>query len=292
MRNWTILLGIILSILLVDSWPVNAKQVLKSYATSQIPMVDGRETEEAWKNIEAVKTYDPIAQVEIKIKSVYSYSTIYFLVSFPDKDESRTHRSWIWNKEKQMYEEGPDREDVFVFKWKMDDTVKDISVFSDTPYAADVWYWKACRSDPEGYADDKIQRLYNYQVKDGFEVTSNSGKKMYLHRQGDNGRSTYKTNIFVEYQGDLIPRYTLRSPQFSRADVKAKGMWQDGRWTIEFARALDTGNGDDVNFLPIDRSYEFGVSRYEIAGRPQEASEQPFFGSGDITEILILEFQQ
>ena len=53
-----------------------------------------------------------------------------------------------------------------------------------------------------------------------------------------------------------------------------------------------SGNIDDINFDSIDKTYGFGVSRYEIAGRPQEDSEQPFFGSGDITEQLILEFRQ
>jgi len=107
---------------------------------------------------------------------------------------------------------------------------------------------------------------------------------------GDTGRSSYKTNIFIDYVGNVVQRYTLRQPQSSRADVKAKGVWKDGSWTIEFARPLFTGNSDDVNFQAL-KSYGFGVSRYEIAGRPPENSDQPLFGSGDISEILTLEFQ-
>ena len=291
MKNWPILIVVIISIALACCQEVKAEQIIKSYKTTQIPQVDGLETEDVWKNIEAVTTIDPIAQVEIKIKSVYSDTTIFFLVIFPDKDESRTHRSWIWNEEEKMYDEGPDREDVFVFKWKLDETIRDLSVFSDETYEADIWYWKACRTDPQGYADDKIQRLFNYPAKESFEVTSKSGHKMYIQRQGDTGRSAYKTNIFIDYKGDVVQRYTLRQPQSSRADVRAKGVWKDGRWTIEFARALFTGNRDDVHFQTVNKSYGFGVSRYEIAGRPPEKSDQPLFGSGDITEILTLEFQ-
>ncbi|MDH3391674.1 MAG: ethylbenzene dehydrogenase-related protein, partial [Desulfobulbaceae bacterium] len=233
-----------------------------------------------------------IAQVEISIKSVYSNTTIYFLVSYLDKDESRLHRCWIWDKEKEMYIEGPTREDIFVFKWKLDEDTKDLSIYSDESYAADIWYWKAYRTDPEGFADDKIQRLFSYPTKDSYEITSKSGNKMYIQRQGDTGRSSYKSKIFIDYQGDMIHRYEVRQPQSSRADVRAKGVWKDGRWTIEFARALVTDNLDDINFHSLDRSYGFGVSRYEIAGRPQENSDQPFFGSGDITELLTLEFEK
>ena len=292
MKKWSIFSILIIFITLVCSQEIKAEQVVNSYKTSQSPLVDGLETEDVWKNLEAVKTFDPIAQVEIQIKSVYDDSTIFFLVSFPDKEESRLHRSWIWNKEKEMYEEGPAREDVFVFKWKLNDRTQDLSVFSDETYEADIWYWKAGRSDPQGFADDKIQRLFIYPMKNSYEITSKSGKKMYIQRQGDSGKSTYKTQIYIDYEGDMVHRYILRQPESSRADVKAKGVWKDGRWTIEFARALVTGNGDDVNFRTLDKSYGFGVSRYEISGRPpEELSEQPLFGSGDITEMLTLEFQ-
>ena len=286
------MLIILISTTLIHGRMVRGEQIVKSFKASQSPQVDGFETDDAWKNIESVKTVDSIAQVEIDIKSVYADSTIFFLISFPDKSESRTHRSWIWNKEKEMYVEGPDREDVFVFKWKLEQTTQDLSIFSSETYEADIWYWKACRTDPQGFADDKIQRLYNYEVKDSFELTSKSGAKMYIVRQGDAGHSAYKTNIFIEYKGDVIPRYTLRPPQFSRADVRAKGVWKEGRWTIEFARTLSTGNEDDVNFQPTDKTFGFGVSRFEIAGRPPEVSAEPLFGSGDITEILLLEFQE
>ena len=290
MRKYSTLLFGTICLCLIFSQKANAEQIVKSYKTSQVPLVDGLETEDAWKNVEAVTTFDPIAQVEITIKSVYTDTTLYFLVSFPDKDESRRHKSWTWDKEKKRYDEGPDREDVFVFKWKLSDSTKDLSIFSDEAYEADIWFWKAERTDPQGFADDKIQRLFNYQTKNSFEVLSKSGNKMYIQRQGDSGRSSYKSKILVDYEGDVIQRFESRQPESSRADIKAKGAWKDGRWTIEFARALVTGNGDDVNFHTLDKPYGFGVSRHEIAGRLPDDSEQPLYGSGDITEMLTLEF--
>lgn len=292
LKKLSVALMIIIGLTLGFNQEVMADQVVESHKTSQTPLIDGLENEEVWKNVEAVATYDPIAGIEIRLKSVYNDTTIFFLASFPDEDESRSHRNWVWNDEKGRYVEGPDREDVFVIKWKLDDLTKDLSIYSDEPYEADIWFWKACRTDPQGFADDKIQRLYNYAVKDTLQVISKSGQKMYIKREGDAGRSTYKTNIFVDYQGDTVRRYTLRMPEASRADIIAKGSWADGRWTVEFARPLDTGEKDDVIFSDLQKPYGFGVSRYEIAGRPVEHdADQPLFGSGDITEALTLIFK-
>jgi hypothetical protein len=292
LRTSSIALLFMVGLEMVFTSSLRADQRVISHKTSQAPTIDGLEKEDVWNNVTAVTTYDPIADVDISIKSVYNASTIFFLVSYPDEDESRTHRNWVWNPEQEMYEEGPEREDVFVFKWKLDENIKDLSIYSDMPYEADVWYWKACRTDAQGFADDKIQRLFNYPAIDTLEVISKSGKPMYIKREGDAGRSTYKTKIFVDYQGDVVRRYTLRMPQASRADILAKGVWADGRWTIEFARALDTGKHDDVIFSDLQKNYGFGVSRYEIAGRPIEHdADQPLFGSGDITEALTLEFK-
>ena len=143
--NRTIFFLSFFSIWLVCIKAVHAEKVVTSYKTSQNLQIDGIETEDAWKNVKAVTTFDPIAQVKISIKSVYSETKIYFLVSYLDKNESRLHRCWIWDKEKEMYIEGPTREDVFVFKWKLDNATKDLSIYSDESYAADIWYWKAYR---------------------------------------------------------------------------------------------------------------------------------------------------
>ena len=178
LKTSSIVLLLMIGLELAFTQQLSADQLVISQKTSQAPTIDGLETEDVWDNVTAVTTYDPIADLEIRIKSVYNDSTIFFLVSFPDEDESRTHRRWVWNKEQAIYEEGPDREDVFVFKWKLDDNTKDLSIYSDQSYEADVWLWKACRTDPQGFADDKIQRLFSYPAKDTFEVTSKSGKPM------------------------------------------------------------------------------------------------------------------
>jgi hypothetical protein len=72
--------------------------------------------------------------------------------------------------------------------------------------------------------------------------------------------------------------------------VKARGIWKDGIWTIEFRRNLSTGQQDDIQFT-TDRKFLFGVSRYEIAGRHQNNDlSAPLYGTGDVSEPLWLEF--
>jgi hypothetical protein len=115
---------------------------------------------------------------------------------------------------------------------------------------------------------------------------------MYLVRAGDKGESAYKINLISEYQGEILPRYALKQPTGSRGDIRARGIWQNGRWTIELGRKLETNNQDDIQFMPGEK-YLFGISRYEIAGRqPNTKLSNPLYGTGDVSETLWLEFMQ
>ena len=119
---------------------------------------------------------------------------------------------------------------------------------------------------------------------------SANGATFYFSRHGDEGKSTYKSFSPTENSGDEVEGYLLRNPKGSRADVRAKGVWLDNRWSIEFSRNLNTGHDDDVQFS-TDNSYLFGVSRYEIAARkPDPKIDPPNYGSGEISEHLRLKF--
>ncbi|KPK36938.1 MAG: hypothetical protein AMK70_00390 [Nitrospira bacterium SG8_35_1] len=254
------------------------------------PIIDGLVNDSAWLNTPVLITYDSSQELPITIKSVYNDSEIFFLVIFPDLDESRTHKSWVWDKGRDIYTVGFDREDTFIFKWNMEAKPVDLSIYADNSYKADIWFWKACRTDAAGYADDKIHLLSPTENRLAKEIITRTGKSMFLLRESDEGESAYKIDLISEYQGDILPRYTIKKPTGSRSDVKAKATWQDGRWTIEFGRKLRTGNRDDIQFTPAQK-YLFGVSRYEIAGRKANTKlSSPLYGTGDINEKLWLEF--
>lgn len=260
--------------------------------TETDPIVDGNDLDPCWASAKAITAHDRIADIDITLKALYSKKKVFLLVSFPDPNESRTHKSWVWDKNQEFYKTGTNIEDTFVFKWNMNPKPVDLSVLSDSPYTADVWFWKACRTDPVGYADDKIQVLAPEKSKKSHLLTSRSGDTMYLLRKGDKGTTAFKTEMIINYKGDVVDRFVYRQPKGSCADVKAKGKWKDGRWTIEFARELVTGNDDDIQF-DLNKKPQFGISRYEIrGGKVNKKLSQPLYECGDTNENIFLVFKK
>lgn len=285
-------IGIVLALLgLFSPLSAMAEQTMVASKTDTPPVIDGISSDAAWKSAPTVVSKDAIADIEVELQAVYTDEHLYLKARFPDATENREHKTLIWNDDLGTYRSGTAREDSFVIKWSMEPLPIDLSLKSEEPYRADIWYWKAFRTDPAGYADDK-HHIYGYQeMKTAQQITLPSGKRMYLARPSDSGTSTYKSRALEEFEGDRVPRYQHRQPNGSRADVRAKGHWGDGYWTIEFQRKLNTGQADDIQFDPA-LTYRFGVSRFEIAGKaPNPKLEQPYYESGDISETLSLAFK-
>jgi hypothetical protein len=56
-------------------------------------------------------------------------------------------------------------------------------------------------------------------------------------------QSVQINNYSIFKQGDEIPGYTLHTEwNGSFADVKTKGEWKNGKWTVVVSRTLKTGN--------------------------------------------------
>ncbi len=269
---------------------VEAKQLLIALKVTDPPEIDGSGGDDAWRRTGGIITRDKASGTEITIKAVYTDKRIFFLVRFPDPDESRQHKLWVWNADQGLYVMGPQREDCFVFKWAMEDGTTDLSLSSDVPYLADIWFWKAERTDSQGYADDKWQKLQHRNNPRAMPVESKTGSKMFLLRRGDLGQPAYRSVIQMENIGETVRQYTYRKPTGSRANVQAKGSWKEGTWGVEFTRLLKTGESDDVGF-DVSGAYLFGVSLYEIAGKkPDPRLSNSLYGSGDVGEKLILKF--
>jgi len=284
---WTIIFMFITSLAV----QLYADQTIIAKKVNKTPKIDGIADDLEWKNAVPIKVYENVGHIEITLKAVYTDQEICFLVTFPDEDESRNHRNLVWNKEKKMYIVGHEREDNFVFKWSMELDKIDLSIYADNPYTVDVWYWKACRTDPVGFADDKICTLSMTKQSRSAKIISKKGFTYYSKRNGDKGSAAYKAvEIPIEYSGDSIPMFKNIIPTESRADIVAKGQWKEKKWTIEFKRLLFTGNTDDVQFSPDER-YQFGIARYEISGRKPDPQEH-FYGAGDVVESLYLIFSK
>ncbi|MEN8180820.1 MAG: ethylbenzene dehydrogenase-related protein [Pseudomonadota bacterium] len=268
-----------------------ADQTLQASRVAQAPVVDGNAQDPEWAAAKALVTRDRVAKIDITLKAIYTADEIFFLLRFPDTTENRVHKMLQWDKEMEIYKPGPTREDAIILKWSMEPLPVDLSLTSEQPYKADIWYWKSYRTGHAGYADDKYQIYSNLPLPKSKRLLSGEGNTFYLIRKGDAGQSAYQGASPIEYQGEETPAYKLRKPSGSRADVRAKGQWNNGFWSVEFSRKLVTGHHDDVA-LEAGRSYRFGVSRYEIAGRKAESDiENPLFGAGDIGEHLMLQLR-
>ena len=252
------------------------------------PVIDGKGTDPVWSKAETITTHDKVADIDVTVKAVYTGNQIFFLVIFTDPDESRKHKPLIWDKAMEIYKTGSERGDCFIFKWSMETGPVDLSVYADKPYKADIWFWKADRTDPVGYADDKHHIFSKTKIPKSVKILSKRGHVFYLSRRGDLGSSAYEVHIYSEYKGEILGRFTNRQPTGSRANVRAKGDWKHGKWTVEFGRSLNTDHTDDIQFETTG-SYLFGISRYEATGKKPNPNEHPY-GTGDVSEKLTLRF--
>lgn len=257
------------------------------------PKIDGDISDKVWEQTDWIKTYDKIAKIDIFFKVIYTNTHLSFLVKYPDETKNIEHKTFVWDNKKKKYITSGKREDVFVIKWNMEDKKADISLSANEPYSADIWFWKANRTNPKGYADDKIQYYNSIKSKKSKALFSKNGDVFFLTRKGDRGQSSYKLNIYFKYIKDTMDSFSYRTPTGSRADIKAKGIYKDGYWNIEFLRKLDTKNSADDLIFDTSKKYYFGVSRFEISGMlPNKAFDQPYYNSGEINEIFELKFSK
>ena len=287
----------LLLVLLLIPAPLWAEIQVDSPRVETAPVVDGNGFDQVWNLTKPVLINDQTSHETILLRSVHTDERIYFLVQYPDKAENTLHEPWTWDEKAGKYVQGPHREDTFVFKWSMMDKDVNLSNFSDDDYRADVWYWKANRSNPAGYADDKMQILSSKPPKkvsaddeadESKELISVSGQKRYLRRITDQGQGPYRELKAPPQKEKLvIDRFQPQQPSGSRADVKARGQWDNGFWFIEFSRKLQTGHNDDIQFT-VGKPALFGVSIFSLYGEELDQSSPNFYGMGRISEPLKL----
>ena len=146
-------------------------------------------------------------------------------------------------------------------------------------YRMDVWSWSSVSSNPTGHADDKYMDSRGVAATPAEDLGYFDGIKadlgipptlLNLEISADTAihrplyRSSDKSDMHPAYplwewqiasvdtigwdSTATIPRFITRIPTGSRADVTAQGKFDNGTWTVEFKRARNTGNGDDVRF--------------------------------------------
>ncbi len=150
---------------------------------------------------------------------------------------------------------------------------------------ADIWHAKLVRTNPSGYIDDQYLDSTRYDK----DKAPDAGRK------SDPGLVPYYTNINTAntapnytsadqpappywiidsekqpfkdtYQAnDEIAAIIVRPPDGDRANIMAKAVYADGKWTMEYGRKLTTGSQYDVQFQDMKKEYSFGTAIFDGA---------------------------
>ena len=210
------------------------------------------------------------AVTQVSIKAVKAGDEVFFLTTWQDSSEDAQHKPWKWQGDQKSgeYVAGKEREDRIALMFPISGAFSP-NKLSGKPMSTDVWHWKAARTNGIGIAHDKshIVSLETPKGKSASHYTAD-GQKVYVSRPGD-GPSPYSSNNidpFV-FQGEQVPKYLPKRPDDANAaDVAAKGQWQDGQWTVEFSRKLDTGHHDSDTVFKVSADTQLAVAVFDHAG--------------------------
>ncbi len=134
---------------------------------------------------------------------------------------------------------------------------------------ADVWVWMAVSTDPARGADDRWWAGYENDLTGGrhYDNIAGGGYRSNLNREWCQPYFLpqhaamrywipYEPEEFVPYDtrldtfslGARVPAVLVAPISGDRGDVRARGHWRNGVWTVEFTRRLRTGSPYDVSF--------------------------------------------
>jgi len=234
---------------------VSERRILVAAAADAAPVLDGRADDPVWERAEEleVKLRTATASVESRVRAVVHAGTLHLLVRWRDPTEDREHKLWTQQPfaadRKWTFAVGPEREDVLAVAFPISG---EFTADMTSPLEAvwDVWHWKAGRTDPAGFAMDR-SHVYSFTGHGGRHhvETLPDGRKLHITRPEDAGTSVTKSLPAPSgpTQTNRLPQYVPQEPSGSAADVRAKGAWADGWWTVELSRALSTGHADDAD---------------------------------------------
>jgi len=253
---------------------------LVSSHVSKAPTVDGKGDDAIWQSaaplelvVRRVWPPDVTKVARVWLRTVHTGTHVYVLAVWEDETkDDESHKSWVWDAAKNAYVEGTDREDMFSLAFELSG-VWNPDMLSGEEAVWDVWQWKATRTNPQGYAMDRTHR-YTREKPQGKakEYPTHRGSTIWIGRPEDAGDTVEKKQAAPkEKQEDRVSQYLPGTPTGSAADVRAKGTWADGKWTLEFERELDTGHADDTAFR-CGRAYSMAVGTHDRTGDMDKAS--------------------
>lgn len=260
--------------------PATAETAVQAARLSTPITVDGDPADWASVPPQSIELTGAGGVASVDIRFGIHGDTIYMLAVWEDATEGRLHKPYRWNGDMQTYRRTEDLEDRFAVNFLMAGTFSH-SKLAGAEFTADVWHWKASRSDPAGIAHDKMWRVSQTEFPKSKAVPGEGGQTVYLARMSDEGDRLYRPVKYIVKEGDVMPRYEVNlSPGGSIADVRAKGVWRNGRWHLELARKLDTGHDDDA-VIPASGEIPFAIAAFnDVDGERHSVSETLILRTG------------
>jgi len=189
-----------------------------------------------------------IEATEVELRGGYFDDEIFFLIRWRDSEPDLIHKPYVWDAASSRYVTGPYREDRFALQFGISGDFSS-NWLSDKNFTADMWHWKASRSNTIGLAHDKFTEVSTTKLMRSARLERANSTPIYVRRTSDSGSEIYTTRRYARFVKKVMPKYIVNANvRGSIADVAAKGVWADGWWTLELRRKLDTGNLDDATF--------------------------------------------
>ncbi|MDH4214944.1 MAG: ethylbenzene dehydrogenase-related protein [Candidatus Thorarchaeota archaeon] len=247
---------------------------LSAMSTTDTITLDGEKNELAWNDAEMliIPSIDG-SGIDVELQALNDGTYIYIFASWNDSTKDDTRRGWSFNGTDWSNVGG--NEDRIEFAWSLGTSI----VCGHNPGTADpmlfdVWHWKASRTGISGWADDRYWdgsgRHSDDKTSGGFfdnsvvrqganssAITAALGNSTSVAAFSNNDRPfwdnngveiTWTAGVNATPVGNFINGYKSVIPVGSQGDVPAASVHNGTAWNIEFKRALDTGNDDDVAF--------------------------------------------
>lgn len=173
---------------------------------------------------------------------------IFFALRWQDDRADTVYRKWVLQNGK--YRRDQKLDDMAALRFHTAGTFSECMLSGDV-YKVDVWRWSAGRSQLAGIADD-MQHAFSLTAIDDAAVYQTERGTLYIRKTMDAGDAGWNVTPAPPKDSTGVHEGISVNGRASgsRGDVRAFGEWRDGVWTLELERKLDTGDPDDIRFVP------------------------------------------
>ena len=284
-----------------------------AYTTNADIVLDGIDDEAAWAVAEEVIVPLSFGKVEsVQLKALYTDDDVLIRIRWPNATKDSLYHPWVWDEKSDQYVSGPQVEDSLLLSFEAGCEWFP-SLLSGYAFDFDAWYWLAGRTDPIGQALDLSGSVKDVKLPGNTPYASRNSEDEWnlkftdrndaiLHKPWDKLDRQYMlwpamSSVFYgdkldggRARGDarqlpppagppsnpeaMLPQFEPYELKDNANDVRAKGHWQDGFWTVEFRRKLITKGGTawDVQF---DRLSQFSLHVFDQTEQLDQSSESP-----------------